>query len=582
MAALAGPPCGRQRQTWRRRSCCLLVPAVFAVATCWLAPRHRRALAFLGGDVVGRRRPALVAAAALAEEAPEVSLDEHRAMRLEKLEVLREEGVNPYAYSYERTHTAAELQGEYAGMEDGGEDDIADVSVAGRLMAKRTMGKLAFLSLQDHTGTIQLFVEQKRLGAEFKNILAWTNTGDMIGGRGSMRRTKKGELSVNIREWSMLSKSLLPLPDKWNGLTDVETRYRQRHLDMIANPAVRETFRFRARLTSSLRRRLDDAGFLEIETPVLHECAGGASAKPFETYHNALKMPLTLRIATELHLKRLIIGGFDRVYEVGRIFRNEGLSIRHNPEFTSVELYQAYADYHTMMDLTEKLISGLAQELLGTMVVRYGEVEVDLTPPWRRATMHELVEEKSGFDFASPALSVQEAKDAALRAGVGKQFLENCTSVGQIVSEAFEALCEADLVQPTFVLDYPVEISPLAKAHRSKSGLTERFELFIVGRELANAYSELTDPIEQRRRFEAQALQRAMGDEEACEVDEDFLQAMEQGMPPTGGLGIGIDRLVMLLTNSQTIRDVIAFPQLRKEVREVKRAAEGEPGSERG
>jgi lysyl-tRNA synthetase class 2 len=355
---------------------------------------------------------------------------------------------------------------------------------------------------------------------------------------------------------------LQPLPDKWHGLADVEKRYRQRHLDLIVSPQTRDTFRKRALLVSSLRRWLDGRGFLEIETPVLQTQAGGADARPFATHHNALDLPLTLRIATELHLKRLVVGGLERVYEVGRIFRNEGVSTRHNPEFTSVEIYQAYADYQTMMDLTEALIADVALAVCGTTTLTYQGTPIDLTPPWRRETMHELVRQALGLDFN--AFTDREEAAAALRAA-GLDVPEGADSVGRLLVEAFEQGVESSLVQPTFVLDYPVETSPLARAHRSKPGLVERFELFIAGRETANAFSELIDPVDQRRRLELQQERRHAGDDEAQSVDEDFLAALEVGMPPTGGLGIGIDRLAMVLTDSPSIRDVIAFPLLRPE-----------------
>lgn len=497
----------------------------------------------------------------------ELTDSELKAARLAKVDAMKEVGVEPYAYTYDPTHSVSELQVLYDGKLEGGEEDeLANVAVAGRIMAKRIFGKLAFFTLQDETGTIQLHLEKNRLGDYFKNLKDWVDSGDIVGVRGTIRRTDKGELSVYAKEWVMLTKSAAPLPDKWHGLTDISKRYRSRHLDMIVNPIVRETFRKRAKITATLRQVLNDKGFLEIETPVLHSQPGGAEAKPFETYHNTMDMDLTLRIATELHLKRLVVGGFNRVYEIGRIFRNEGISTRHNPEFTSIELYQAYADYEDMMNLTEELVVAMCDAVSDTRQLPYGDHVVNVERPWRRVTMADIVKEHiPDFDFESLENNnpehIAQAKAAAKAAGVLK--VDELTTVGYVLNACFEELCEPTLIQPTFVIDYPVDVSPLAKPHRSKPGFTERFEMFATGRELANAFSELTDPVDQRERFEAQAAKKAAGDEEACGVDEEFLQALEQGMPPTGGLGIGIDRLVMLLTNSPSIRDVIAFPLLK-------------------
>jgi lysyl-tRNA synthetase class 2 len=493
-------------------------------------------------------------------------LSDLRETRLEKAQALAAIGQGPYGLRFEPSHRHGQLQAAHADLPNGEERDVA-VAVAGRVMTRRVMGKLAFFTLADETGPIQLFIEKATLEAEipedpeaFAHLTSLVDAGDLIGVKGTLRRTDRGELSVKVKGWTMLTKSLQPLPDKWHGLADVEKRYRQRYLDLIVSPDTRETFRRRALMVSAMRRWLDSRDFLEIETPVLQSVPGGADARPFETHHNALDLPLTLRIATELHLKRLVVGGFERVYELGRIFRNEGISTRHNPEFTSVEIYQAYADYTDMMDLTEQLIASVCQEVCGSTTITYQGTEIDLAPPWRRATMHELVEQSCGLDFTTFA-SRDEA--AAAMAAAGLEVPALADSVGRLLVEAFDQRVEANLIQPTFVLDYPVENSPLARAHRSKPGLVERFELFIVGRETANAFSELIDPVDQRQRLENQQARRAAGDLEAQGVDEDFIHALEVGMPPTGGLGIGIDRLVMLLTDSPSIRDVIAFPLLR-------------------
>jgi len=494
------------------------------------------------------------------------TLEEIRATRLEKVEQLKALGHNPYAYHWESTHHAAELQEKFADLPAGEEVDL-EVAIAGRILVRRVFGKLAFFNLQDETGTIQLYLDKKRITEQmadvpnaFNTVKQLTDIGDILGVKGTIKRTEKGELSVYVSRYTMLTKSLLPLPDKWHGLTDTEKRYRQRYVDLIVNPTVRETFRRRAKITAAIRRYLEEQDYIEIETPVLQSEAGGADARPFITYHNTLEMDLYLRIATELPLKRLIVGGFEKVFELGRIFRNEGVSTRHNPEFTTVELYQAYADYHEMMQLAENLITTAAQDVLGTLQITYQGEAIDLTPPWRRVTMHELVQEKTGLDFTQ-FKTLEEAKTAARQVGI--EGVDECQSIGKLLNECFEQKGEETLIQPTFVLDYPVEISPLAKPHREKPGLVERFELFIVGRETANAFSELTDPIDQRERLEAQAARKAAGDLEAQGVDEDFLTALEHGMPPTGGMGIGIDRLVMLLTDCASIRDAIAFPLLK-------------------
>ena len=501
------------------------------------------------------------------------NLDEIRATRLEKVEQLKALGINPYAYHWESTHHAAELQEKFADLP--AEEEVNfEVAIAGRIMARRFSGKLAFFDLQDETGRIQLYLEKKRITEQmtdvpdaFNHLKKLTDTGDIMGVKGTIRRTKLGELSVNVSHYTILTKSLLPLPDKWHGLTDTEKRYRQRYVDLIVNAQVRETFRRRAKITAGIRRYLDEQDFIEIETPVLQSEAGGADARPFITYHNTLDMELYLRIATELHLKRLVVGGFEKVFELGRIFRNEGVSTRHNPEFTTIEIYQAYADYHDMMQLAENLITAVAQEVLGTLQITYQGEAIDLTPPWRRATMHELVLQATGLDFTQ-FKTLENAQTAAKKAGL--EGVNECSSIGKLLNEAFEQKVEETLIQPTFVLDYPVEISPLAKPHREKPGLVERFELFIVGRETANAFSELTDPLDQRERLELQAARKAAGDLEAQGVDEDFLAALEYGMPPTAGMGIGIDRLVMVLTDSASIRDVIAFPLLKNTSRVIK------------
>ncbi len=492
--------------------------------------------------------------------------DELRQQRLDKVQQWQQAGITPYAYRYERTHSTAQLQQQYESLESGAEVAVT-VRVAGRVMARRVFGKLAFFTVQDEQGTIQFYLEKQRIqdhmgeGA-FERLKQGTDAGDILGVEGSIKRTEKGELSLYVTHYELLTKSLLPLPDKWHGLTDVEKRYRQRYVDLIVNPDVQVIFRQRAKLIQLTRRYLDEREFLEMETPVLQPEAGGADARPFITHHNALEINLYLRIATELHLKRLVVGGFERVYELGRIFRNEGVSTRHNPEFTSIELYQAYADYTDMMRLTEDLIVTVTQELLGTLHLTYQGQEITLTPPWRRVTMVDLVREKTGWNWGefTELLPAQEAAK-----GCGLKNAGEYDSVGRLLNALFEEFCETTLIQPTFVLDFPVEISPLAKQHRTQSGLVERFELYMAGRELANSFSELTDPVDQRIRLEQQAARKAAGDVEAQGVDEDFLTALEYGLPPTGGMGLGIDRWVMLVTDAASIREVIPFPLLKPE-----------------
>ena len=542
------------------------------------------------------------------------SAEEVKAVRLGKVKQIRDDGDEPFAYRFDRTMKASELQEKYADLKDGEEVAGDTHAVCGRVKACRKFGKLAFLQIEDDECAIQLFVDKKRVDAgpggagAFKKIIDLVDMGDIVGAVGTPKRTEKGELSIVIDSFSMLTKSLLPLPDKFKGLTDTETRYRQRYVDLIASPEVRETFRARAAIVSGIRRFLDDRTFMEMETPVLESRAGGADAKPFNTFHNALGMDLTMRIATELHLKRLVVGGFERVYELGRVFRNEGLSTRHNPEFTSVEVYQAYADVGDMLELTEEMICAAARRVRGLdgldLKIPYGDETVDLgARPWRRASMNDLVIERCGLDVmntfgegrggesAGDLEACKAAAERALRAlGDGEAMagvagVRAAPSVGHVLNELFEATVETRLRQPTFVLNHPVEISPLAKPHRSEKGVTERFELFVVGRELANSFSELTDPVDQRGRLEAQiathkkaqaedrlraeaqgkdALASFEQDEYPIEMDEDFVTALEYGMPPTAGMGLGVDRLVMLLTNSPSIRDVIAFPLLKK------------------
>ncbi|KAF7142361.1 hypothetical protein RHSIM_Rhsim05G0069400 [Rhododendron simsii] len=517
--------------------------------------------------------------------------DAVRAIRLKKVEELRGQGLEPYAYKWERTHTANQLQDIYRNLGNGEESTSESdcVSVAGRIVARRAFGKLAFLTLRDDSGTIQLYCEKERLANDqFEMLKTFVDVGDILGANGSIKRTEKGELSVKLNSFAILTKSLLPLPDKYHGLTDVDKRYRQRYVDMIANPEVANIFRQRAKIVSEIRKTVESLGFVEVETPVLQGAAGGAEARPFVTYHNSLGRDLYLRIATELHLKRMLVGGFEKVYEMGRIFRNEGISTRHNPEFTTIEMYEAYSDYQSMMNMAEEIVTRCALAVHGKLSIDYQGLEICLQKPWRRETMHNLVKEVTGIDFNELGNDLRAAKEVTIRTiGTGiehkdKCSIEACESVGNLLNEVFEIMVEPKLLQPTFVLDYPIEISPLAKPHQRHAGLTERFELFICGREMANAFSELTDPVDQRGRLEEQVRQhnerRAIAiseinseekdkksDDNLYEVtlDEDFITALEYGMPPASGMGLGVDRLVMLLTNSASIRDVIPFPVLK-------------------
>jgi len=485
--------------------------------------------------------------------------DHLRQVRIEKLAKIRSLGENPYPYKFEVTHHAGDLQTSYSALEN--ETETTDsVVVAGRVVSNRNSGM--FIDLQDVTGKIQIFSQEGVLNDHSLKILDLVDLGDWIGVKGIVRRTKRGELTINAQELCMLSKALLPLPEKYHGLADIEKRYRQRYLDLIVTEESRTRLRNRSKILQALRGFLIAKGFLEVETPMLQTIPGGAAAKPFITHHNALDMPLYLRIAPELFLKRLIIGGLsDKVFEMNRCFRNEGLSPRHNPEFTMVEMYQAFADYHDLMDLTETLVSQVAEAVLGTMKVTYGDQEIDFTPPWNRKTMVSLVEEKTGVDFGLIQTD-EEARSAAAKACPQIKIPKESTW-GQVVALLFEETVEEHLIQPTHVMDLPLDISPLAKVHQKDPRLTERFETFANRWEIANAFSELNDPIDQFERFKSQVDQKNAGAEETHPMDQDFITALEHGMPPTGGLGIGIDRLVMLLTNAPSIRDVIAFPTMR-------------------
>lgn len=488
-------------------------------------------------------------------EAPsEEKLNELEKVRYDKLNELQSKGNDPFKITkYEVTAHSAQIFSDFEALEG------KEVSIAGRLMSKRDMGKASFIHIQDKDGKIQAYVRKDELGEEDYLSFKKYDIGDIVGVFGIVFRTQKGEISVRASKVTLLSKSLKILPEKYHGLKDTELRYRQRYVDLIVNPEVKETFYKRSAIIREIRSFLDERGYIEVETPVLHSIAGGAAARPFVTHHNALDMDMYMRIAPELKLKRLIVGGFDRVYEIGRVFRNEGMSVRHNPEFTILELYEAYADYHDIMNLTEELIRHAARKVVGTAVVEYNGVTIDLEKPFERLTMVDAVKKYAQVDFDEIA-DLEETRKLAKEHHIEYELHHG---KGDILNLFFEKYVEEHLIQPTFIMDHPVEISPLSKRKPDKPDYTERFELFIVGREHANAFSELNDPIDQRARFMHQEELRAAGDDEANEIDEDFLTALEYGMPPTGGLGIGIDRLVMLLTNSYSIRDVLLFPTMK-------------------
>lgn len=498
----------------------------------------------------------------------EHELNEQERIRREKLDQLRAAGINPYPSVYEKTHNSAEI---LSGYSEATAADYADVSVAGRIMTFRRMGKASFLHLQDMQGRIQVYLKADDLG-EVYDLLKYVDIGDVIGVKGYVFVTRTGETSVHARELHILAKgvTLIPMAKeekdengniiRYDAFADKEQRYRKRYLDLIANPEIKETFIKRSRIISTMRRYFDERGWLEVETPVLQPIYGGATARPFVTHHNALNIPLYLRIADELYLKRLIVGGFEGVYEISKNFRNEGMDKTHNPEFTSMEIYVAYKDYDWMMGMTEDMLATIVNEVCGGYEITVGERTINFAPPFRRAKMFDLFKEYTGHDLRGK--NRDELVTAAKEIGVG---VDPSWSAMKVLDEIFGNKVEHHLVQPTFVIDYPVEMSPLAKAHRSEPGLVERFELFVNGKELANSFSELNDPIDQRQRLEEQAEIRAAGDDEAMIVDEDFLHAIEVGMPPTAGLGVGIDRLVMLLTNNDSIRDVLFFPTMRPE-----------------
>jgi lysyl-tRNA synthetase class 2 len=495
-------------------------------------------------------------------EAPSSEPNAEFQQRLAKVEEIRARGDDPYPVKFDRTHSLGEVRRVWDDKVDVGASTDDVVRVAGRVLLLRDMGKLAFATVRDGTGDIQFFVSKGEVGDDaFARFVAEVDRGDWVGATGTVMKTKKGELSVKISEFSLLSKALRPLPEKWHGLSDTDTRYRQRYVDLIANDDARRVFDVRFTAVNAIRQFLLERGYVEVETPVLHPIAGGATARPFSTHHNALDSELFLRIAPELYLKRLIVGGYDRVFELARVFRNEGLSTRHNPEFTMLELYEAFADYHDIARLTEEMIAAAARAATGGTIVEWDGEAVDLTPPFQRRTLLELIEEHAGVKV-HPSQPIEELRAVCDQLGVAWDKKDR---PGKLVLEIYEKTTEANIKGPTFVMDYPRDVSPLAREHRDDPTMTERFELIVRGRELGNAFSELNDPIDQLRRFEAQATLAQMGDDEAHGVDADYVRALEYGLPPTGGLGVGIDRLVMLLAGVTSIREVILFPHLRPE-----------------
>lgn len=489
----------------------------------------------------------------------EAQLSEQEALRREKLKELQTQGKDPFdVYKVEVTHSSKEIKEGYETLEG------VTVKTAGRLIRKRVQGKAGFSDILDKDGKLQLYVKLDNVGEEQLKFFKTLDLGDWISVEGEVFKTRTEEISLQVTGFELIAKALKPLPDKWHGLADPDLRYRQREVDLIVNQDVKDTFIKRSKIIKEIRRFLDDLGYMEVETPILAPIAGGAAARPFITHHNALDINMYLRIATELYLKRLIVGGFEKVYDMGKNFRNEGIDMKHNPEFTMIELYEAYSDYNDMMDLTESLVAQVAQRVLGTMKIRYQDTDIDLTPPWRRMTMVDIVKEHTGVDFDAVATDAQ-AHEIARAHHLEEDFkyaLENTTK-GDVLNAMFEKYCEDHLIQPTFICDYPVENSPLTKKKRGNPAYTERFEGFIFGREICNAYSELNDPVVQRERFLQQAKERELGDDEAYVIDEEFMSALETGMPPTGGLGIGIDRIIMFLTDAHSIRDVILFPTMK-------------------